>query len=85
MENFLLFSSSSKSMTVVPSSTLPILSVAPQLNSIASQRVVLPSPLWPITAMSRISFAVILILSVPLSRFCNGCLINNKMKSGKFQ
>ena len=44
MEMWRFFSSGSKSVTVFPSSTLPILSVTPASKSIDSTRVVLPSP-----------------------------------------
>jgi hypothetical protein len=50
-------SSASWSETVVPSSTVPILVVAPAVKSIASSNVVFPEPAWPTSSTLRMSFA----------------------------
>jgi hypothetical protein len=42
-----LTSSASKSDTVLPSSTLPIRVVAPDVKTIDSRSVVFPAPPWP--------------------------------------
>jgi len=47
-------SSGSKSLTVLPLSTLPMRAMAPVHNRRASQRVVLPVPLGPATATLKI-------------------------------
>jgi hypothetical protein len=46
-------SSSSKSVTVVPSSTRPSRVTAPPSNSMADTSCVLPHPPWPTTATLR--------------------------------
>ncbi len=46
-------SSGSKSVTAVPSSTLPIRGIAPATKSSASARVVFPAPPWPTRATLR--------------------------------
>ena len=52
-----LISSGSKSLTVLPSSTVPILVVAPEANCIASSSVVLPAPPCPTSNTLRMSLA----------------------------
>src|SRR5256712_12841990 len=49
-----LISSGSKSVVVLPSSTLPSRVTAPAVNSRASTREVLPTPPWPTTPTLRI-------------------------------
>jgi len=66
MERRRRISSSSKSETVLPSSTRPMRVVAPLMNSIASARVVLPDPLWPTSTMFR-RFSVRYVFIVPPS------------------
>src|SRR5689334_15793202 len=56
-EMFRFAASGSKSHTVVPSSTRPVLGIAPAVNSRASASVVLPDPPWPTSTTLRI-FAV---------------------------
>ena len=58
-----LASSGSKSDTVVPSSTRPIRSSLPALNSSASTSVVLPQPAWPATRMLRMLLLAYFILN----------------------
>ena len=48
-------SSGSKSLTVLPSSTVPIRVVAPDAKSIASRSVVFPEPPWPTKRTLRMS------------------------------
>src|SRR6185437_12321204 len=52
-ERCCLISTSSKSLTVVPSSTLPIRWVVPVAASSASTRVVFPAPEWPTSTTLR--------------------------------
>ena len=52
-----LTSSGSKSLTVLPSSTVPIRVVAPEVKSMASSSVVFPDPPWPTSRTLRMSFA----------------------------
>src|SRR5215813_13516538 len=59
-----LISSGSKSVVVLPSSTLPSRVTAPAANSKASTREVLPTPPWPTTPTLR-SFAVSIIHGPP--------------------
>src|SRR5213593_4614612 len=59
-----LISSGSKSVVVLPSSTLPSRVTAPAANSSASTREVLPTPPWPTTPTLR-SFAVSIIHGPP--------------------
>src|SRR2546422_704875 len=54
IEIFRLTSSGSKSVVVLPSSTLPRRVMAPAVNSRASTREVLPTPPWPTTPTLRI-------------------------------
>ena len=67
MENPLLISSLSKSLTVFPSVTLPRRLVIPDKYAIASATVVLPAPPWP----NRTTF---LIRSVLKTSICNTSL-----------
>ena|GEM_PF-5633546 len=62
IEIFLLISSASKSIVVLPSSTLPRRSMLLALNNIASASEVLPSPEWPIKAILRIISVVTLLI-----------------------
>src|SRR5262245_12168978 len=64
IEIFRLISSGSKSVVVLPSSTLPSRVTAPAANSKASTREVLPTPPWPTTPTLR-SFAVSIIHGPP--------------------
>ena len=61
---FRAISCSSLSVTVLPSTTLPRRSVACALNKIASTTEVLPSPLWPMTAMLRMLLLLMLMFVV---------------------
>ncbi len=56
-EMLLRCSSGSWSDTVLPSSTVPIRVIAPDVYSMASSSVVLPEPPWPTSKTLRMSFA----------------------------
>src|SRR5580704_14428504 len=72
MENLRWCSSSSKSETLVPSSTLPRRSTAPALKSIASASVVLPAARCPTRARLRMSATVCLDM-LSLHRCLSAC------------
>src|SRR5215475_11566889 len=64
MEIFRLISSGSKSVVVVPSSTLPSRVTAPAANSIDSTSDVLPIPPWP-TTPTFLSLAISTVIDGP--------------------
>src|SRR5215467_11424020 len=66
MENLRFFSSSSKSETLLPSSTLPRRSTALAANSSPSASEVLPTAPCPTSATVRISSALCLAMKVSL-------------------
>ena len=56
-EMLLRCSSGSWSLTVLPSSIVPMRVIAPAVKSIDSSRVVFPEPPWPTNRTLRMSFA----------------------------
>src|SRR6266540_1243582 len=65
MENLRFFSSSSKSETLLPSSTLPRRSTALAVNSSASASEVFPTPPCPTSATVRMSSTLCLAMKDP--------------------